>query len=462
MSGAPLAVAGAPPPSKLWLSLRGKATPLRLRRQLWAVWGLSALLFFVGEGALDGARIAMKTVGKDTAPSILAAQEIASSLADLDANAGNYLLGHEKRHQAAAMETFEKQRKEVTVHLVDAARNITYGDAEKVPITQMLEGLGRYLEWIGESRYRKDTGDDAGAVRAYAAASDMMHQQMLEAAGKLDQANRAHLDHEYKEHQGIAGIAAVGAAAVGGLLAVALLAAQAFLAKRTRRRLNASLLGATLVAVVYTVYLVTRIAAAREDLKVATEDAFESIHLLWQARSIAYDANGDETRFLLGDRAAAYERDYREKIARLTTMPHVDAAALGQRGLPAGFSGLFAKELGNITFKGEREAAVAMVVAFGKYETIDEQIRSLERAGKHDKAVDLCIGIGSDQSNATFERFDHALHAVVDVNRKEFDATIERGTAELTVATVLGPLASLAIALLALLGFRPRLREYAA
>lgn len=462
MSAAPLTLPGAPPRSKLWLALRGQATPRSLRRCLWATWGLSALLFFVGEGALDGARVAMKAVGKDTAPSILAAQEISSSLADLDANAGNYLLGHEKRHQAAAMETFEKQRKEVTAHLVDAARNITYGEAEKVPINQMLEGLGRYMEWIGEARYRKDTGDDAGAVRAYAAASDMMHQHMLKAADKLDQENRAHLDHEYKEHQRVAGLSAVGAAAVGGLLALALLLTQAFLVRRTRRRINAPLLGATAVAVVYTIYLVTRVAAAREDLKVATEDAFESIHLLWQARAIAHDANGDETRYLLGDRAAAFERDYNDKVARLTSLPHVDAALLERRSLPPGFTGLFAKELGNITFQGEHDAAVAMTVAFGKYQAVDEQIRNLERAGKHDQAVDLCIGTGSDQSNAAFERFDRALRAVVEINRKQFDATIERGTAELTVATVLGPLASLAVALLALLGLRPRLREYEA
>ena len=462
MSSAPLAIPGAPPPSKLRLALRGQATPLRMRRQLWAACGLAAVLFFVGEGALDGARTAMKTVGKDTAPSILAAQEISSALADLDANAGNYLLGHEKRHQAAAAETFEKQRRELTLHLVDAARNITYGDAEKVPIQQMMEGLGRYLEMIGESRYRKDTGDDAGAVKVYAAASDMMHQQMLKAADKLDQANRAHLDREYKDHQAVAGLAAVGAGAVGGVLALGLFLAQAFLTRRTRRRLNLPLLGATAIAVVYTIYLVTRIAAAREDLKVATEDAFESIHLLWQARSIAYDANGDETRYLLGDRAAAFERDYNDKIAKLTTMPHLGVGSLSMSKLPPGFTGLFAKELSNITFKGEHDAAVAMVVAFGKYQTIDEQIRSLERAGKHDRAVDLCIGTGSDQSNAAFDRFDRALRAVVDINRKEFDAIIERGTAELNLATALGPLASLAIAVLALLGFRPRLREYAA
>jgi hypothetical protein len=44
------------------------------------------------------------------------------------------------------------------------------------------------------------------------------------------------------------------------------------------------------------------------NLKVAKQDAFDSILALTQARAVSYDANADETRFLVDPgRAAAYQ-----------------------------------------------------------------------------------------------------------------------------------------------------------
>src|SRR5262245_35918194 len=116
--------------STLRARIRGAPTPLRLRAFLYAIWVLSGLLFLTGEGMLSSARTAMKTVGQDTAPSIIAAQEISSALADLDANAGNYLIGN-KVQRAAAARAFELRRSRITKSLVDAAVNITYGEAER-------------------------------------------------------------------------------------------------------------------------------------------------------------------------------------------------------------------------------------------------------------------------------------------------------------------------------------------
>jgi hypothetical protein len=446
--------------------IRTAPTPARMKALLYAVWVIAGILFLVGEGALGSARAAMQTVGRDTAPSIIAAQSISSGLADIDANAGNYLLGT-KIHQDEALKTFEKRRLEVTQSLVKAAQNITYGAEESVPINTLFDGFGRYLELFSEARYRKDIHDDAGAIRVYGYATEDMHARLLTAADNLDSANRGYLDRAFHKQQGNSEAAALGAGLVGGLLVLVLVYAQVFLLRKTRRILNLPLLGATVVAVVYALYLVTRISVAREDLRVAKEDAFDSIHALWKARAIAYDANGDETRYLLGgERAGYYEAQYHEKVQKLTSKPQIDpgalTGALTGKKMPKDLTGLFADELNNITFEGEGAAAIEMTTAFGRYDKLDQQMRALERAGKHDKAVDLCIGSGADQSNAAFDRFDKALLDVIDINHKQFDLTVDQGTAALVTAAELGPLAMLAVALLALFGIRPRLREYAA
>jgi hypothetical protein len=442
--------------------LRRAPTPVRLKAFLHATWVAAALLFLVGEGTLAGARAAMKTIGQDTAPSIIAAQEISSGLADLDASAGNYLIGN-RSQRAASVQAFEDRRGKVTSRLVDAAGNVTYGEAELAPLGVLFDGFGRYLEVVAEARYRADLGDTAGAALAYGAGSDLMHQRLLPAADALDEANRGHLDEAYRQQQRRSEGAEVIAGVAGALLLAVLVGAQRFLWRRTRRIVNPPLLAATVVAALATAYLATRIGAAREDLRVAKDDAFASIHALWKARAVAYDANGDETRYLLGGpRARAFEQSYHDRVERLTSAPEPDEAVFATRGPPAAYKGLFADELRNITFPGEREAAARMVRAFATYDLIDGRIRALERGGKHDAAVELAIGTGADESNAAFERFDRALLQVLEINRKAFDAAIVEGQGALRLAAVLVPLAALVIAALALLGIRPRVQEYGA
>jgi hypothetical protein len=441
--------------------LHRASTPSRLRLILYGTWAVAAMLFLVGWGALREASQAMKTVGTDAAPSILAAEEISSALADLDANAGNYLLGT-KFHQAASTQTFERQRGVVTTRLVDAAKNITY-PAERPPVDTMFDSLGRYLELIAEMRYRKDTGDANGALATYEAASEIMHQRMLPAADTLDTVNYDILKREYEAQQRNS----LGALVLASLVVAALLAflvgSQVFLARRMRRIFNLPLVAATLVSALFGVYLVTRIAVAREDLRVAKEDAFESIRALWQARALAYDANGDETRYLLDrSRAVASEQAYRDKVKKLATVAEPDEGLLFAKEVPPRYQGLFAAELRNVTFPGERDAAVKMIRAFGVYDKVDGKIRALEQASRHADAVELCIGTSPDQSNDAFTHFDDALKAVIEINRKEFDETIVSGSGALDTALYALPVAALLIAALALLGVRARLREYAA
>ena len=447
-------VAGAP---------KRMSTPKRLRVYVAVIGGLAALLLFLGEGTLAGARHANKTVGRDAAPSILAAQEINADLADLDANVGNLLLGN-ATHQAAASATIEKRRVNLTHTLVDAASNITYGDEERGPITEIFDGLGRYLEQMTEARVRQERGDAPGALQTYRAATALVHDKLLPAAGRLDQANSRYLDAAYESERARGGVAEVFALFIGGLLFVALVHAQSFLRSRMRRRVNLPLLGATAITAGFTLYLVAAMGGARDHLRVAKEDAFDTIHWLWKARAIAYDANGDESRYLLDrERQKAHEGAFAAKVAQLTSRPGASVAeAQAAAKSKTDIGGLFGKELSNITFKGELESVVDFIGAFAGYYAIDQKIRAAEAGGRHDAAVELAIGTRPDESNAAFDRFDQGLGKTIALNRKHFDAEVEEADASLRVATWVNPLVSIFIALLAWLGIRPRLREYAA
>ena len=437
------------------------STPRRLRMFMALVWVGAALLFVVGETSLNRARVATRTIGSDAAPSILAALEIRALLADLDASAANYLLDSAD-HSAQASQTFEEQRIKAATRLVEAAQNITYGDAEKRPIVAIATDIGRYLELFGEAHYRHDAKDLPGAIGAYRQATDLMHAKILPAAEALDKANKDMMNDVYDAQSSASGGAEALATLSGGALGVVLLWAQLFLFRRTRRIFNLPLVVATVLVVVFSGYLVSRFGAARADLKLAKEDAFESIHTLWKARAIAYDANGDESRFLLdADRERLYADAFKAKVSQLTTLPEFPSSYQTQinrlaPGRQVTERGLFADEFNNLTFSGEREAAIAMAKTFAAYYAIDVQMRALQQKGDRAGATRLCLG----RSNDEFARFDAATLGVIRLNMDVFQRVLADADRGLKNAEWLDPFFALAIALLGFLGIRARLREY--
>jgi hypothetical protein len=442
-------------------------TPRRLLVQQWVTLVLAGLLLLVGEMTLNRARAALKTIARDAAPSIVAAQDIRFALADLDANLANDLIGTAS-HRVAAAQAIEERRVHASQALVKAAENITYGDDERGPIQAMFISLGLYLERAAEARLLHDRSDDARAKEAFFTATGIMHTDLFQKADALDSVNKAHLDEAYASQATANEGAEALATLVGMALAGALLSTQVFLMRRMRRILNVPLAVATVLSLVFTVYLVGRFNDAREDLRVAKKDAFDSIYALSHARAIAYDANGDESRYLLDPSPSrGFESDFRANVALLDSQPgdmakaETEAIRLTRGGKKSdAFRGFLWDELANVTFEGEADAAIRTIRAFQTYYAIDGRIRALEQSGRHADAVELCIGTRPDESNAAFDKFDHALEETLKINKNAFDRAVDKGDAGLKRAEWLDPAFALAIALLTWWGLRPRFREY--
>ena len=109
-----------------------------------------------------------------------------------------------------------------------------------------------------------------------------------------------------------------------GLLTI-LVYLQIFLNRRMRRLLNPMLLLATAIAIFFIGSTFRTLFSASTQLKIAKEDAFESIHALWQVRALAYSANGDESRYLLdASMANKHEQAFATKVAKLAEIPDVE------------------------------------------------------------------------------------------------------------------------------------------
>jgi hypothetical protein len=441
---------------------------LNTPQTLWAgFYAICALDVLVLCAAIVGVRVhrdAMQTIGKDTVPSVIHAQHIKSALADMDANAANELLG-EPGKMPEAVKTYESRRKEAATALIEAAKNITFAEDEQRPIEAIQVGMGTYERMIQRARDLHEESD-ADYVNAYREAARVMDNELLPKADELDGVNHKVLQGTYSELSTKSNATMVFLLLMGGALVTALAAIQRFLNKRTRRILNPMLILATLLTLGFTLYTFRILTAESEDLRVAKEDAYDSIHALWQARAVGYAANADESRYLL-DVPHGYEHEQRfnRKALALASPPSGNTFSSVMEGVQRGqkvqgFTGYLADESNNITFDGEREAATDTLAKFVEYLRIDGEIRNLQKSGKHAEAIRLCIGTGKDESNFAFDQFDKALDKTLGINQKAFDSAVAEGFSALLHFEIKASIIAVIIALLAFLGLIKRIQEY--
>jgi CHASE3 domain sensor protein len=436
-------------------------TPHVLQTSMVVIWVAALGLVLAANTSLADAHRTVQTIGRDTAPSIVAAQSMKASMVDMDANAANDLLGGPDGVQAAR-DTYNTDRSAAVAGLIRAAKNITYPEEE--PLIQTMENdMSLYAGYVAQAQLYNKVGDPASATKSMKTATDLMHQQILPAADQLDAVNFDHLTTTYADRQQTAGLS-LALVLIAGALAVGLLViVQVFVAKRTRRTFNLPLLGATLVALLLTGRLVSTLNAETTDLKVAKQDAFDSVHFLWQARAIAYDANGDESLYLLpGFDQQQYDTSFHAKASELADRPLTDQLIIQAAAGKVQFKGRLADEMNNITFPGELEAATQMLRTYAQYYALDGQIRAFETSGQHDAAVALDTGSAIGQSDWAFAQFDAALGQTLGINEQWFSDSVQRAFDDLNGLDVLGPIAGLILAGLVWLGLQPRIAEYRA
>jgi hypothetical protein len=442
-----------------------KFNTLQILRGGWyATWAVSFLLLVGSISGVSQQRQALKTVGKDSAPSILTAQRLRDSFAEMDASLANELLlkpGQDRQ----ILEEFEKNRTKIPDRLLLASKYITYNEEE--PIVQGLQRNSvAYFLKLQEARDTHKLGNPVNTLNVYRSAASIVDNRLLPQAQLLDDVNSKYLEDAYNK-QGNINKGLIGLILILGLTQLGILVAiQLFLYRRMQRILNVKLLAASAIATIFLGYTLFSFMSATGNLKVAKEDAFNSLIVLRKMRALSYMANGDESRYLLDvANAGKHEKSFNTNIDQIIKIPanlsiqkiveNVDRKE-GNENL----SGLFGTVLNNITFPGEKELAVNTLIALNDYLIVDKQIRELYRSGKVAEAIALCIGTQKGQSNWAFDRYRSAQTQLIDLNKKEFDRHIEMGENGLKNFEIIATGALGSVAILTLFGLRPRLMEY--
>ncbi len=461
-----------------------RTTPGRLRAGaalvLLVACGLGVLVAIIFGGVNAG----FTAIGGTDAPLVEQSTGLYFSVNDMDAQVANVLLAGTStnpvltadRAQDLSIYSADRQRAEQDLQRVAVT---SAGDpAAQHAVATMLDALGRYEALAAEAILTNQGGSDkpgrpsAATLSYYQQATDLMQNTVLPAAQSLTAANANSLGASYNQNHSSAQNGRLFVLLLGAALVAVLVVVQVFLATRYRRLINPGLVAATVLALGLIVAGLVQLGAQANQLYVAKVEAFNSIQALSQARAVSYDANANESRFLVDPGfAAQYQNDFLTQSQQLADVGNVgifqydaalaaDISAYQADNADVRFGGYLGTEFRNITFPGERAAAVKALLAYQVYERDDRKLRAMAKVNLN-SAIMFDVGTSPGQSDWAFNNWDSALTSVITINQDAFAAAVRQGGDDGSGWNGLIPgLAVAAIAVLTIAGVRRRLAEY--
>lgn len=403
---------------------RGSVAVDTVLRVLGAVAAVAAIaLGLVLAGAAGGVRDGIQLIGYRTAPPVAATEDLYFALADMDAQLTNILLAGDDptlaKIRTDGLTACDRDRARAEANLLQAAAVAGPDDTAHGTVRDVLGGMGSYEALAAQMIQLNDAErNPAGrpsprVLDLHRQATDLMG-TTLRTASTLTDLSSDVLEQSYRAKRETTVTARRWLGGLGGLLLGALVGLQIALRVRLHRRVNPALLVATVLAGWLAVGGIAVMAAESEYLRVARKDAFTSILALRQVRAVSYDANADESRYLVDpDRAGRYQQAFLEKSETLAGTGVGDVrqydAALAQAldayradHADVRVTGFFGTELNNITFAGERNAAEQTMDLYQVYQRDDRTIRDLAERGDLRAAIAFCTSTEPGNSDHDF------------------------------------------------------------
>jgi hypothetical protein len=236
-------------------------------------------------------------------------------------------------------------------------------------------------------------------------------------------------------------LTAVAVIALLALLA-ALFFAQRSLSRHFHRTWNIALVGATIIVAALGVWGVVALTAQNSGVSSATAHGSRPVSTFTQARILALRARADdELTLLTRDSDATFQQDYAHTASALQSLlaSAPSSESLGSR---------------------ERQALTSAQSDFASYRRLHAQIRQADDSGDLVRAVGLASGAGAQQLPAVSSELNGSLSGGIRVSQGTFDNTTS-GAASGLDGLVWGiALGSVLVAVLVLVGYRPRIGEY--
>jgi hypothetical protein len=462
-------------------------TPQFLQLAQYIICGSSLLLFTTSINSIQQQRTAVNIVGKDAASNVLVAQRLKDAPAGMDAYAVKALLTKSVLNSANTVNrqqtltntvesllnddgkgkssnaSYAERRQKLAQRLIQSAENITGGKndhGERRPILTMQLATLDYLEQLQKAQDYQAVNKEAESLSAYRSAVDILENSLIPAADELDKAALAKLDSAYIQQKTNVVNTAVWLAMAGFAVIAQLIALQFFISLRTRRTLNIPLLLATISIGVFIIWAIVLIQTSGENLRVARENVFSSLHSLRQARSLTYTSNANESRaLLLKNEAARFERAFDANVQKIIAVPTSSlknlAAKTSQGNTSTNVRGFLGETLQDPFMDGEAAALAENLTMLDRYLQTSSKVRSLSS-----NSPSAAVALASGQAGDDFNNFLKANQKAIDLNKKAFDESIANSAEPLEGFEAKSWTVLILIIFLVFLGLRPRIKEY--
>ena len=432
--------------------------------------------------AVGNARDGFRVIGHDAGPQVLATADLYFALSDMDSQVASILLAGDESSLSTGSQApsrYSLDRATADRAALQAAELSAGDPAVQATVRSVLDGLGQYERLVGQAMVlgqqanRSDGPPPTDVLAVYRQATGLMKSQLLPQAYNLTLADGATVREAYEAKHSAVSSGRVQVALAGLAVLVALAGLQIFLAARFRRRVNFALALATAGLIVLGVSAVRLLSGEAAQLQLAKADGFDSILTVSRARAISNSMHADEIRFLLDPgQADTYSLDYLDTSQTVLYVPSgnldeyytgLSAAMRAYQANPAAvsFLGFYGQEARAHPGPG----LTAVLASFRQVQADDQRIRQLAGTGQSQQAIAVLTGQSAGSSSYDFDRYDRAVVALISLHRQRFDQAIRTGDQDLG-RSVLGswagllPLAAVGIALLVIVGVRPRLAEY--
>jgi hypothetical protein len=421
---------------------------------------LSFLLLVTGESAVVGARAEVDAVGHRTALGVIDALTIHATLADADRLAANeFLLGASGTSEARQEYLLDIK---TATSLLEQAAELNgpdgLGGGEIQDVSAML---AQYVGLVETARASARQSPSIGAPYLRQA-SALMHAQATGILARLDAL--ATVKPQERAAEDTTTWLLLSATTVFFVLAAVLLGlllyTQGFLRRRFRRLSSPPLVAATALLLLLSAALGAQFLNTYRNLSTAEGVAFTSLHRLSLMRSLAADANADESLLVIarGSSGSGLLESFKETTRQLAD-PFSDASADAGAHGDIQFTGLVADALRSADTAEERFDTLKVLRGYEAFMDVDASLRAKAAAGDYAGATALVVG--STQFGTAFADLDVALERLIDYQQARFDAAVADASPSfaLDVGIVL---VTIAIPVLVLLGLRPRIAEYTA
>ena len=413
-----------------------QTSPGRLQLLLTVLLVLGALTGLIGGLTARSAAAGTSDLGGRAQPLLIEAETIYSALADAEATAAQAFLagGLEPRELT---QRYDDDLARATTALAAAARR-TAGDGQAAgAVRQLATGIPRYAALVASARAANRQALPVGSAYL-AAAAKLNRQTLLPQAQFLVHSASGEVRGGYAAARSSWWLALLVLLTAG--LLIALVRAQLYLSRTTRRTFNVPLVAATVVTALLALGGGAILTVQRVHLDRAGQKGSTPIGLLAEGRTLVLRERGDEALTLAARGGSdTYEQDFR--------------VASGELGSDRGPLLNSWSALGPDVDALMRRAADQHAA----YVALHDRVRELDDSGRYDEAVKLATG---PEATAAFKELTDSLDTAIQGRKAAFEAEIEDAGRGLVLLSVLAPLAGLAICVLAAIGIRARLEEY--